>query len=52
MLMYDTHTAIKRYEKGDADHLGMSIQILLDVWNIIIRIATEIAKAQANKNKK
>ena len=37
--MYDTHVAIKRYEKGDADHLGMSIQILLDVWNLIIRIA-------------
>lgn len=39
MLMYDTHVAIKRYKAGDADHLGMSIQIFLDVMNLIIRIA-------------
>ena len=39
LLIYDTHTAIKRYKTGDADHLGMSIQILLDVINLIIRIA-------------
>lgn len=39
MLVYDTHSAIKRYKLGDADHLGMSIQILLDVMNLIIRIA-------------
>lgn len=51
MIIYDTHVAIRRYQKGDADHLGMSIQILLDLWNIIIRIATEIAKAQAKKKK-
>ena len=49
MIIYDTHQAIKRYERGDADHLGMSIQILLDIWNIIITIAKEIAKAKANK---
>jgi FtsH-binding integral membrane protein len=58
MLIYDTTVAIKRYEKGDADHLGMSIQILLDIWNLIIKIAIEIAKAKAkgksnsNENKK
>jgi hypothetical protein len=51
MIIYDTHLAIKRYARGDADHLGMSIQILLDIWNIIIRVATELAKAQANKKK-
>ena len=52
MLMYDTHLAIARYEKGDADHLGMSIQILLDLWNLIIRIAKEIAKNKLkNQNK-
>lgn len=39
LIMYDTHLAIKRYEKGNSDHLGMSIQILLDVWNIIMRVA-------------
>jgi len=49
LLIFDTHTAIKRYKTGDADHLGMSIQILLDVMNLIIRIAREIAK---HKNKK
>lgn len=47
MILYDTHIAIKRYEIGDADHLGVSIQILLDVWNLIIRIATAIAKTKA-----
>jgi FtsH-binding integral membrane protein len=47
LLVYDTHKAIQRYEKKDADHLGMSIQILLDLWNLIIRIASRIAKTQA-----
>lgn len=51
LIVYDTHVAIKRYQKGDADHLGMSIQILLDLWNLILRIANEIAKAQAKKKK-
>lgn len=46
MIIYDTHLAIKRYQRGDADHLGMSIQILLDIWNLIIAIAKEIAKAK------
>ena len=46
MIIYDTHLAIKRYQRGDADHLGMSIQILLDIWNLIITIAKEIAKAK------
>lgn len=44
MIVYDTHVAIKRYQKGDADHLGMSIQLLLDLWNLIIRIAASMAK--------
>jgi FtsH-binding integral membrane protein len=49
MIVYDTHQAIKRYERGDADHLGMSIQILLDIWNLIIAIGKEIAKDKANQ---
>lgn len=53
LLIFDTHTAIKRYKCGDADHLGMSIQILLDVMNLIIRIAREIAKRKLeDKDKK
>lgn len=44
LAIYDTHMAINRYNKGDADHLGASIQILLDLWNLIIRIAKEILK--------
>jgi FtsH-binding integral membrane protein len=51
MIIYDTHQAIKRYERGDADHLGMSIQILLDIWNLIITIAKEIAKAKMKQDK-
>ncbi len=51
MIIYDTHQAIKRYERGDADHLGMSIQILLDIWNLIIMIAKEIAKAKMKQEK-
>jgi FtsH-binding integral membrane protein len=39
MLIYDTTVAISRYEKGDADHLGMSIHVLLNVLNLIVRIA-------------
>jgi hypothetical protein len=46
LSIYDTHMAIGRYKKGDADHLGTSIQILLDLWNLIIRIAKEVAKAK------
>lgn len=38
LIAYDTHIAIKQYESGLADHLGMSIQLLLDFWNILIRI--------------
>jgi FtsH-binding integral membrane protein len=50
MIIYDTHMAIKRYQRGDADHLGMSIQLLLDIWNLIIKIAKEVAKAKLKQN--
>jgi FtsH-binding integral membrane protein len=49
MIMYDTARAIRRYKQKDADHVGMAVQLLLDVWNLIIRIATEIAKSQNKK---
>lgn len=37
LIAYDTHVAIKMYEMREADHLGMSIQFLLNFWNIFIR---------------
>jgi FtsH-binding integral membrane protein len=37
-IAYDTHVAIQSYETGNADHLAMSVQLLLDVWNIFIRL--------------
>ena len=37
-IAYDTHVAIKSYELGEADHIGNSIQFLLDFWNILVRI--------------
>lgn len=33
-IAYDTHFAIKMYEMGQPDHLGLSVQFLLDFWNI------------------
>lgn len=33
-ILYDTHVAIKMYELGQPDHLGMATQFLLDIWNI------------------
>jgi len=44
MIAYDTHAAIKMYEMGQADHLGNSIQFLLDFWNILVRIVSILAQ--------
>jgi FtsH-binding integral membrane protein len=46
LIGYDTHLAIKQYETGNADHLGMSIQMLLDFWNLLIRIMEIMAKSK------
>lgn len=43
---YDTHVAIKEYEKGNADHLGISVQLFLDLWNLLIRILEIMAKSK------
>ena len=43
-IAYDTHVAIKFYESGNADHLGMSTQFLLDFWNILIRVVQILGK--------
>ena len=37
-IAYDTHVAIKQYESGYADHVGVSVQFLLDFWNILVRV--------------
>ena len=37
LIAYDTHVAIKMYEMREADHLGMSVQFLLNFWNILVR---------------
>lgn len=38
-VAYDTHVAIQQYEAGDADHLGASIDFVLDFWNILTRVS-------------
>ena len=37
-VAYDTHVAIKSYEMGYADHLGVSIQFIMNIWNILMRV--------------
>jgi FtsH-binding integral membrane protein len=37
-VAYDTHVAIKSYEMGYADHLGISIQFIMNIWNILMRV--------------
>lgn len=44
LIGYDTHVAIKQYEQGLADHLGMSVQMLLNFWNILIRVMQIMSK--------
>lgn len=43
-IAYDTHLAIKMYEQKMADHLGMSIQFLLDFWNILVRVVSILSR--------
>ena len=38
LIAYDTHVAIKSYELGNADHLMVSIDLVLDFWNILVRM--------------
>jgi FtsH-binding integral membrane protein len=38
LIAYDTHVAIKSYEENNADHLGMSVDMLLNFWNILVRV--------------
>jgi len=38
LIAYDTHCAIKSYELGMADHLAVSLDLVLDFWNILQRM--------------
>ena len=38
MIDYDTHVAMKSYEEGLADHLMVSVDFVLDFWNILVRM--------------
>lgn len=49
LIGYDTHVAIKEFEKGNVDHLEVSIRFLLGVWNILIRVVTILANSKKNK---
>lgn len=44
LIAYDTHVAIKQYEMGNADHLGVSVQLVLDFWNLLLRIMQIMAR--------
>ena len=48
MIAYDTHVAIKEYEMGNADHLGISVQLLLDFWNLLIRVMQIMSRFKNN----
>ena len=37
LVAYDTHAAIKEYEKGNADHLGISVDFVQDIWFLMVR---------------
>eukprot|EP00919_Chromeraceae_sp_WS-2016_P000007 GHVR01000020.1.p1 GENE.GHVR01000020.1~~GHVR01000020.1.p1 ORF type:complete len:234 (+),score=3.03 GHVR01000020.1:1314-2015(+) len=45
-IAYDTHLAIKMYELKQADHLGMSIQFILDFWNILVRLVSILSRRE------
>jgi len=38
LVAYDTHVALKAYREGYADHLGVSVDFILDFWNILTRV--------------
>jgi len=44
LIAYDTHVAIKSYESGYADHLGISVQLVLNFWNILLRVMQIMSK--------
>ena len=48
LIAYDTHVAIKEYEMGNADHLGISVQLLLDFWNLLIRVMQIMSRFKNN----
>jgi len=49
-VAYDTHVAMERFARGDADHLGASVAFYLDFMNILIRVMEIVGKYQKNRN--
>ena len=43
-IAYDTHVAIKMYETGMPDHLGASVQFVLDFWNIFVSLLSILSR--------
>ena len=43
-VAYDTHVAIQRFESGDPDHLGCSLELYLDFMNILVRMMKIVNK--------
>lgn len=50
-MMMDTHLAIKNYEDGYADHLGVSIQFVLNAWNIFVRLLSLMDDSDRRRRK-
>lgn len=46
LTAYDSHQARLAYVRGDPDHLGVSVNIYLDLMNLLIRIMEIMAKAK------
>lgn len=46
MTAYDTHMAVKMYEKGNPDHIGCATDLYLDFMNLFVRFMEVMAKAR------
>lgn len=48
LIAYDTDQAIKKYQSGDPDHLGTSVELYLDFLNLFVRFIEIIGKIQSS----
>lgn len=48
LIAYDTHKSIEKYNSGDPDHLGCSVELYLDFMNLFVRFVEIIGKIQNN----
>jgi len=46
LTVYDSYQARLAYVRGEPDHLGVSVDIYLDLMNLLIRIMEAMAKAK------